>query len=191
MRIIAGEMRGRRIDAPEGVLTRPTTDRVRESLMSAIVSRRGGFSGACVLDAFAGSGALGFEALSRGADFACFCERDKAAKRCIERNAATLRLDKARYRICAIDVVKRGVPEVYRTFDVVFLDPPYALSPADVVVLCESLFTAGRLSEEVVISYEHDCASNSEVDAAWEGSPFVLCSRRSFADTALDLLLAK
>ena len=67
MRIVAGEFKGRRLQAPKGQNTRPTTDRVRESLMSALASARGGFDGAVVLDAFAGSGALGLEALSRGA----------------------------------------------------------------------------------------------------------------------------
>ena len=79
MRIIAGEFRGRTIKAPKGEGTRPTTDRVRESLMSSVNSARGGFEGAVVLDAFAGSGALGLEALSRGAANARFCERDGAA----------------------------------------------------------------------------------------------------------------
>ena len=72
MRIIAGQWRGRTIFAPQGDTTRPTTDRVRESLMSSLASARGGFEGAIVLDAFAGSGALGLEALSRGASFAQF-----------------------------------------------------------------------------------------------------------------------
>ncbi len=74
MRIIAGEWRGRPLAAPKGTDTRPTTDRVRESLMSALASERGGFEGAVVLDAFAGSGALGLEALSRGASCAHFFE---------------------------------------------------------------------------------------------------------------------
>ena len=74
MRIIAGEFRGRKLDAPRGDGTRPTTDRVRESLMSALVSLRDGLDGAVVLDAFAGSGALSLEALSRGADTAVLCD---------------------------------------------------------------------------------------------------------------------
>ena len=72
MRIIAGEFRGRTLLAPKGDGTRPTTDRVRESVMSTVFSARGGFEDAMVLDAFAGSGALGLEALSRGAARAVF-----------------------------------------------------------------------------------------------------------------------
>ena len=90
MRIIAGEFRGRKLDAPKGDGTRPTTDRVRESLMSALVSLRDGLDGAVVLDAFAGSGALSLEALSRGADTAVLCERDRDAAAVIERNITTL-----------------------------------------------------------------------------------------------------
>ena len=91
MRIIAGEYRGRRLEAPKGQGTRPTTDRVRESLMSAIHSARGGFEDARVLDAFAGSGALACEALSRGAASAVLCERDRDAAATIERNLRTWR----------------------------------------------------------------------------------------------------
>ena len=90
MRIIAGEYRGRRLQAPKGDATRPTTDRVRESLMSALSSARGGFEGAVVLDAFAGSGALGLEALSRGAASAHFFEKDGVALRALCANVEAL-----------------------------------------------------------------------------------------------------
>ena len=99
MRIIAGEFRGRKLDAPRGDGTRPTTDRVRESLMSALVSLRDGLDGAVVLDAFAGSGALSLEALSRGADTAVLCERDRDAAAVIERNISALRLGRDRARL--------------------------------------------------------------------------------------------
>lgn len=108
MRIIAGEFRGRKLDAPRGDGTRPTTDRVRESLMSALVSLRDGLDGAVVLDAFAGSGALSLEALSRGADTAMLCERDRDAAAVIERNIAALRLGRDRARLVRGDVLKRG-----------------------------------------------------------------------------------
>ena len=104
MRIIAGEFRGRKLDAPRGDGTRPTTDRVRESLMSALVSLRDGLDGAVVLDAFAGSGALSLEALSRGADTAVLCERDRDAAAVIERNISALRLGRDRARLVRGDV---------------------------------------------------------------------------------------
>ena len=83
MRIIAGQYRGRQLKTLKGSNTRPTTDRVREALMSSLFSARGGFEGACVLDAFAGSGALGLECLSRGASFAIFANRIKKTYRIV------------------------------------------------------------------------------------------------------------
>ena len=104
MRVITGTARGRRLLEPEGMDTRPTTDRVRESLMSALVSLRDGLDGAVVLDAFAGSGALSLEALSRGADTAVLCERDRDAAAVIERNISALRLGHDRARLVRGDV---------------------------------------------------------------------------------------
>src|SRR5512133_1370713 len=91
MRIIGGSMRGRQITAPKGTSTRPTTDRVRESLFSALPSLSGAdLGGGPVLDAFAGSGALGFEALSRGAGPVTFVERDRQALSTLTSNAERL-----------------------------------------------------------------------------------------------------
>src|SRR5918997_3184556 len=90
VRIIAGEWRGRRLRTPPGMDTRPTADRVRETLFSMLVSRIGLFNGLRVADLFAGSGALGFEALSRGAEFACFVENDSKAAAAIRANATDL-----------------------------------------------------------------------------------------------------
>src|SRR5215831_19345452 len=100
MRIIAGEHRGRTIAAPPGLTTRPTPDRVRGALFSALESRLGGpgsLEGVRVLDLFAGSGALGLEALSRGAMSATFVERDRSALRALHDNIASLKvIDRAR-----------------------------------------------------------------------------------------------
>ena len=99
MRIIAGEFRGRTLKAPKGEGTRPTTDRVREAMMSTVHSARGGFDDAVVLDAFAGSGALGLEALSRGARSVQFCERGGEALRALNANVRLLGLDARRARV--------------------------------------------------------------------------------------------
>jgi 16S rRNA (guanine(966)-N(2))-methyltransferase RsmD len=121
MRVIAGEWRGRPLKAPPGAATRPTSDRVREALFSILASR---ILGARVLDLFAGSGALGIEALSRGADSATFVDDAPAAIRAIEANlqavgapATVRRSDVLRFLTSA----RRGAAQ----YDLVFLDPPY------------------------------------------------------------------
>ena len=143
MRIIAGEHRGRVLKAPKGDGTRPTTDRVRESLMSMLASARGGFEGAVVLDAFAGSGALALEALSRGADRACLVERDGAAAKVVEANVRLLGYGPDRARVRRADVLKAVVPSVGTPYDLVFLDPPYAVEAAEVLAFVARLDAAG------------------------------------------------
>ena len=188
MRIIAGNHRGRRLEAPKGQGTRPTTDRVRESLMSALVSLRGGLEDAVVLDAFAGSGALGLEALSRGAAVAVFCERDREAAATVERNIAAMGLSRDEARLVRGDVVKRGVAAPGRPFDLVFFDPPYATSPAEIFGLLSRLDGAGALAPDVIVSYEHDAADDAAVEDGAAAAGFQVASRRRFGDTALHLL---
>ena len=118
MRIIAGTKRGARIAAPKGLATRPTGDRVREAAFNLI----GPVDGATVLDLFAGSGAMGLEALSRGAASATFVESDRAACRSIQQNLEKLGLTGARV-VCA-DAVWT-VRQDPRTYDLVLVDPPY------------------------------------------------------------------
>ena len=122
MRIIAGEWRGRKLVAPEGMATRPTGDRVRETLFSMLASRIGSFEGLNVADLYAGSGALGLEALSRGAAFACFVETDTRALAAIRANIDTLHAaDRTRVLARPAGSLPGGDP-----FDLVFADPPYA-----------------------------------------------------------------
>ena len=122
MRIIAGEWRGRRLQAPPGVETRPTADRVRETLFSMLASRLGSFESLRVADLFAGSGALGLEALSRGASFATFVESDARAAGAIKANAAALgAVDRVQILGGSALALPRSEP-----FDLVFADPPYA-----------------------------------------------------------------
>jgi 16S rRNA (guanine966-N2)-methyltransferase len=122
MRIIAGEWRGRRLRAPPGTATRPTADRFRETLFSMLVSRIGAFDGLRVADLFAGSGALGLEALSRGAAFACFVETDAAAVAAIKANSAELgAVDRVRILGGSALALPKSEP-----FDLVLADPPYA-----------------------------------------------------------------
>ena len=122
MRIIAGEWRGRKLVAPEGDATRPTADRVRETLFSMLVSRLGSFEGLSVADLFAGSGALGLEALSRGAARAIFAEEAAPALRAIRANIAALGYA-ARCDVRAGSVMALG--RLAEPLDLILLDPPY------------------------------------------------------------------
>jgi 16S rRNA (guanine966-N2)-methyltransferase len=123
MRIIAGEWGGRRLRTASGRSTRPTAERVREALFSVL----GPVEGAAVLDLFAGSGALGLEALSRGASKAVFVERDRSALVALRANIEALGLTKERVLVRPIDarVALRTARERRETYDLVFLDPPY------------------------------------------------------------------
>ena len=121
MRIIAGTHRGARIAAPKGLATRPTGDRVREAAFNLI----GPVDGARVLDLFAGSGAMGLEALSRGAASAVFVEADPDAARTIERNLDRLRLTGATVLRRDARTALAGEAGAGRTYDLVLVDPPY------------------------------------------------------------------
>ena len=122
MRIIAGAWRGRPIDAPPGHATRPTRDRAREGLFSMLTSRLGSFEDLQVADLFAGTGALGLEALSRGAAFCTFVEKDRAAIEILRRNVERLGAgDRADLR--AQSAEHAYVPA--RPCDLILMDPPY------------------------------------------------------------------
>ena len=122
MRIIAGEWRGRTVRAPEGENTRPTGDRTRETLFSMLHSRLGSFEDLKVADLFAGSGALGLEALSRGAASCLFVEQDAGAIKAIRGNLAALGAA-ARADVRAASVMTLGA--VKEPVDLLLLDPPY------------------------------------------------------------------
>jgi len=126
VRIIAGEWGGRRIQAPPGSLVRPTTDRVRESWMSIVAP---GLPGARVLDLFSGSGALGLEALSRGAEEVVFVERSRSVLPVLTSNLQSLGAgDRAQIRSGDVFRVLESIPE--RSFDLALADPPYGLGMA-------------------------------------------------------------
>src|SRR5688572_15707377 len=131
LRIIAGEWRRRQLRAPPGDETRPTADRTRETLFSMLLSRLGSFEGLAVADLFAGSGALGLEALSRGAASCLFIEQDAAAIRALRANIAALRAQ-PRCEVRAGSVMALGPAKA--ALDLLFLDPPYR-SGAGVVAL--------------------------------------------------------
>ncbi|MBM6676678.1 16S rRNA (guanine(966)-N(2))-methyltransferase RsmD [Olsenella uli] len=189
MRIVGGKWRGRRIEAPEGRgTTRPTTDRMRESIASQILSARGlDLAGCSVLDAFAGSGAMGLELLSRGAARATFVDRDRRAAARIRRSAEALGAGRNEVRALAGDVfalAARGLAGA--PFDVVFLDPPYAVDAGRVTALVDELASSGQLAPGAVVVYEH------AADAPGLDCPALGPARsRTHGITTVDLLVAR
>lgn len=141
MRVVAGELRGRRLVAPVGDATRPTTDKVREAVFNSLASM-GVVDGAEVLDLFAGSGAMGIEAISRGAAHCTFVERDRAALAALRANISTLGIDE-RTAVVAADA--RSWPGRTRPFDLVIADPPYSFDGWN--ELLESLSTGYAVCE--------------------------------------------
>ncbi len=149
MRVIGGRLSGRRFGAPRGRGTRPTSDRVREALASALASR-GAFDGAAVLDLFAGTGALSFEALSRGARYAVVVDADPKAIRRLQQSAVELGLDEATraVRLNLLgdpETVVRKLPEIEGGFDLVFVDAPYS-EIESVPILLSALVREGRIA---------------------------------------------
>lgn len=131
MRIIAGEWRGRKLAAPKGDATRPTSDRTRETLFSMLTSRLGTYEDLSVVDLFAGSGALGLEALSRGAGFCLFVEQDQAALATIKSNIETLGC-RSRSSVSAGSVMSLGPAK--QPHDLILLDPPYETGAGSVAL---------------------------------------------------------
>ena len=142
MRVIAGDFKGRRLHTARGTRTRPTADRVREALFSIL----GDVSGARVLDLYAGSGALGIEALSRGADSAVFVERDERALAALTRNLESVGVVAEVRRQDVLRFVAR--PE--GTYDLVFCDPPYDDGPRVAAPLSEALPALARENARIV-----------------------------------------
>jgi 16S rRNA (guanine966-N2)-methyltransferase len=182
MRIVGGRWRGRSIKAPSGTLTRPTTDRVREAIFSAIESRlSGGFEGVAVLDAFAGSGALGLEALSRGASSATFVERDRKALESLRANIASLGAAESA-KVVAGDVFTLAERGIGVPFALILLDPPYTLDPAKVHDLLATMAARETVSEEALVTWEHP----SGLAPDWpEG--YVLEARKRYGTTEVDI----
>ncbi|MBR4435584.1 MAG: 16S rRNA (guanine(966)-N(2))-methyltransferase RsmD [Clostridia bacterium] len=163
LRIIAGTARGRTIESPKGRDTRPTLDRVREAIFGAI---QFDVENACVLDLFAGSGALGLEALSRGARCAVFCDSSKDACLTVEKNLKELELYGRSLVVCAdaLMTLERFANEK-REFSLVFLDPPYASDLYKSAI--EKLVLLGLLADGCILILEHD--KRREPDIAIQG----------------------
>lgn len=179
-RIIAGAARGRRIKAPAGQRTRPTSDRVREALFSSLDAELGTIAGLRFLDLYAGSGAVGLEARSRGAGIVTLVEQDRRTAGLIRNNARTLGFSSG------IEVVTGPVAGVlggtpHAPYDVVFLDPPYAVDTDTVRSDLAGLVAQGWLADGATVVVERSSRSD-RLD--WpEG---LICSRsRKYGETTL------
>ncbi|NJR77150.1 16S rRNA (guanine(966)-N(2))-methyltransferase RsmD [Sphingomonas corticis] len=148
MRVIAGQWRGRPLVAPKGEATRPTADRTREALFSMLASRVGSFDGLAVADLFAGSGALGLEALSRGAASCLFVEQDRAAIDALRANVAKLGATGAEVR--AASVLALGLARA--PLDIVMMDPPYGSGAG--AVAADKLARLGWIGAHTWVSVE-------------------------------------
>jgi 16S rRNA (guanine966-N2)-methyltransferase len=178
MRVIAGSRKGHKLAAPRGLDTRPTSDRVRENVFNLV----GPVDGARVLDLFAGSGALGIEALSRGAASAVFVERDLDAVRSIERNLDKLRLTGA--RVIHGDALRAIAQEAIggAKYDLVFVDPPYGMLTEIQPRLARHL--PSLLAADGVLVVETDSRTEPEL-------PLAIRTSRKYGQTSVTLFEAE
>jgi 16S rRNA (guanine966-N2)-methyltransferase len=159
-RIISGLVGGRRLAVVPGRGTRPTSDRAREGLFGTVEAIRGGLAGATVLDLYAGSGAVGLEALSRGATDVLLIEADARAARVIRANIAALGLAGARVINSGVARALAAGPGAERPRDFVFADPPYAAPDEEVAVMLAALM-AGWLAPGALVAVERATRSGA------------------------------
>ena len=185
MRIIGGTLGGRRLRAPSGSATRPTSDRVREAIASAL-SARAVIEGARVLDLYAGSGALGLEMLSRGAAHALFVERDPRAARIVRENAGELGVQD-RVEVLADDLTRARTQEAVTArgpFSLVLADPPYRDAQAAVAALV-ALTERGALAPDACLLLEHGAKGAPDLPKSFE-----VLTKYRYGDTAVLLFTA-
>ena len=178
MRIIAGKFRGRKLATPDNSDIRPTGDRIRESLFAILEARFGGLlNGARILDLFAGTGALGLEAMSRGGQFCLFVENSSRAQGLVRTNIDNLGL-KSETRILRADATRLGPIGKIEPFDLVFADPPYAKGLGQRAITC--LVEGGWLNANAVIVVEDNAASPAPTLRSC-----IILDERKFGDTKI------
>jgi 16S rRNA (guanine966-N2)-methyltransferase len=173
-RVIAGRAGGRRLAVPPGNGTRPTSDRAREGLFSTWQALLGTLDGTRVADLYAGSGAVGLEALSRGASHALLVEADARAARTVRENVKAIGLPGAEARTGKAEQVVAGPPPS-TPYDLVFLDPPYAVSDDDLREILLTLRTQGWLTDDALVTVERSTRGG---DFRWPDGFEGLRSRR-------------
>lgn len=178
MRVIAGKFGGRKIAAPTSDNIRPTSDRVRESLFSILASKYpDSLQDARVIDLFAGTGALGLEALSRGADFALFFDASREGQTLIRKNIENLKVrEQTAVRLC--DATKLGSIGKLKPFDLAFVDPPYGKGLAEKSAI--KLIEGGWLNSNAILVIEDRVGSTPPVLPS-----FIMLDERKFGDTSI------
>jgi 16S rRNA (guanine966-N2)-methyltransferase len=184
MRIVAGKFRGASLEAPKGMATRPTSDRVRQALFNVLEHGPAHFEfeGARVLDLFAGTGALALEALSRGARYAVLIDDDAAARAAIRRNVEMLSLTGVT-KIWRRDATSLGDAGTLQPFDLVFCDPPYGKGLGERALA--SAAEGGWIAKDAIAVLEERAGA----EIAWP-APFREIDRRRYGDTVVALAKA-
>lgn len=178
MRIVGGALRGRVLQAPSSRDIRPTSDRLRESLFNILMHAHGvSFEGACIMDVFAGTGALGLEALSRGAAFAMFVESGAEARALLRQNIEALGQG-GKSRIFRRDAAQLGKAPPGQTFDLALLDPPYGKALADQALA--GLVAGGWLKPGALVVVEDEASAKVQAPQGLK-----LVETREFGATAL------
>jgi 16S rRNA (guanine966-N2)-methyltransferase len=180
-RIVAGEARGRRLAVPPGRDTRPTSDRVREALFSSLVADLGSLSGLRFLDLYAGSGAVGLEALSRGAATVLMVEANHKAAGVVRQNLRTTGLSGGRVVASKVERLTADRPPGGGAYDVVFLDPPYAMTAAAVAGVLTRLRDHGWVAPGAAVVVERSGRSG---EFGWPLG-YVADRTRRYGDTTL------
>jgi 16S rRNA (guanine966-N2)-methyltransferase len=180
-RIIAGQARGRRLVVPAGRSTRPTSDRTREGLFSTVVAMFGSLAGVAVLDLYAGSGAVGLEALSRGASDVVLVESDAGAAQVIRRNIEAVGLPGARLVHDTVERVLRRGPGEAAGRSLVFADPPYSVRDDELSATLAALASRGWLAADALLIVERDARSQAPT---WPGG-YSLDRSRRYGETML------
>lgn len=180
MRVISGEFKGMHLVAPVGQNTRPTADRIKEALFSILGSKMK-FSGLRVLDVCAGTGSLGIEAISRGAESCIFIEKDKDALNVLRKNLTLCKCDSC-FEVISVDADKalKQLGACKRQFDLIFFDPPYNSSLYETVPM---LVSSGKLLDTGAIFVVERATRNM---TSVTGKELVLMDTRTYGDTTLD-----
>jgi len=181
MRVIGGRLGGRRLTAPRGISTRPTSDRVREATFALL----GTVEGERVLDLFAGTGALGIEALSRGAELAVFVERDARAARALRANLTSLGLERPQAEVREVEAMGalRTARRRRETYDLVFIDPPYRQLRAIEQALGALLPPLLAPSARVVLESD----KRVQLKLAEEAGRLEIAQQRRYGDTTITI----